>query len=68
LIWVEAELVLKKALEICEQQLGVDHPNTITVKENYEDFLRKDMVNSDLSTQPPTNRQNFIRIYKQRNA
>jgi hypothetical protein len=41
LIWVEAELVLKKALEICEQQLGVDHPNTITVKENYEDFLRK---------------------------
>jgi hypothetical protein len=41
LIWVEAELVLKKALEICEQQLGVDHPNTIKVKKNYEDCLRE---------------------------
>jgi tetratricopeptide (TPR) repeat protein len=38
----EAEPLFKKALAICEQQLGLDHPTTITVKENYESFLREE--------------------------
>ncbi|NEO95654.1 MAG: tetratricopeptide repeat protein [Moorea sp. SIO3G5] len=31
----EAKPLYQQALGICEQQLGVDNPNTITVKENY---------------------------------
>jgi len=32
----EAEPLYKQALNICEQRLGVDHPNTITVCDNFE--------------------------------
>ena len=36
--YTEAKQLLKKALVICEQQLGTEHPHTITVRKNLEDF------------------------------
>ncbi|MEH2360782.1 tetratricopeptide repeat protein, partial [Nostoc sp.] len=30
----EAEPLYIQALDICEQRLGVDHPNTITIRNN----------------------------------
>jgi tetratricopeptide (TPR) repeat protein len=32
--YAEAESLLQQALEIFEQRLGVNHPNTVTVREN----------------------------------
>lgn len=37
----EAEPLYQRSLEIFEQRLGVDHPNTRTVRGNYERFLRE---------------------------
>ncbi|WP_109006915.1 tetratricopeptide repeat protein [Nostoc commune] len=37
----EAEPLYQQALAICEQTLGVGHPDTIRVRRNYAIFLRK---------------------------
>jgi hypothetical protein len=37
----EAEPLYLRSLQICEQRLGVDHPSTVTVRENYDLFLAK---------------------------
>ncbi|NJL10689.1 MAG: tetratricopeptide repeat protein [Calothrix sp. SM1_7_51] len=40
----EAVPLYQKALELCEKQLGVAHPTTIQVRQNYADFLKTYMV------------------------
>jgi hypothetical protein len=35
----EAEPLYLRSLQICEQRLGVDHPSTVTVRQNYDLFL-----------------------------
>ncbi len=35
----EAEPLYQQALEMFEKWLGVDHPNTVTIRENLEDLL-----------------------------
>jgi tetratricopeptide (TPR) repeat protein len=37
----EAEPLYQEALAIFEQSLGIDHPNTVTVRENYQLFLQQ---------------------------
>jgi len=37
----EAEPLYLEALAIFEQSLGIDHPNTVTVRENYQLFLQQ---------------------------
>jgi Tetratricopeptide repeat len=36
-----AEPLYQQALAIYEHTLGTDHPNTITIRENYAKFLRE---------------------------
>ncbi|MEM7714750.1 MAG: tetratricopeptide repeat protein, partial [Cyanobacteria bacterium P01_A01_bin.68] len=38
----EAEPLYQKALAICEQRLGTEHPNTVTARNNLE-YLRNNM-------------------------
>jgi hypothetical protein len=35
----EAEPLYLRSLQIFEQRLGVDHPSTATVRQNYDRFL-----------------------------
>lgn len=37
----EAEPLALRSLQICEQQLGVDHPTTAKVRKNYDKLLAK---------------------------
>jgi len=37
----EAEPLYSKALQICEQSLGIAHPTTMTVRGNYAICLRR---------------------------
>ncbi|WP_375512045.1 tetratricopeptide repeat protein, partial [uncultured Nostoc sp.] len=37
----EAKPLFEQALAICEQSLGVGHPNTMTIRGNYAIFLRE---------------------------
>ena len=39
--YTEAEPLYQKALKMLEQLLGVGHPDTMTVRKNYADCLRK---------------------------
>ena len=37
----KAEPLYLRSLQICEQRLGVEHPSTVTVRQNYDRFLAK---------------------------
>ncbi len=39
--YAKANLLYQRALAIAEQALGPEHPNTQTVRGNYEDLLKK---------------------------
>ncbi|NER97214.1 MAG: hypothetical protein F6J86_25780 [Symploca sp. SIO1B1] len=32
-------------MRICDRSLGLDHPNTVTVRENFADFTKKQSSN-----------------------